>query len=206
MGSMTDQPAAAAPYPSTAGMPAIRATWRAGVLGGLRGRVLDIGAGAGNSLGFLRDSVSWVGLEPGRTAYRRLSERAGDRADRRVVRGRAERLPFEDGEFDAVISCATLCSVADQALALAEIRRVLRPGGRLVFHEHVLPGPGTWSRFAMRVVAPFSRVLDHGCDPARDTEAALRAAGFAALVIDSRPLQRSWPRLLIPHINGHAVR
>jgi ubiquinone/menaquinone biosynthesis C-methylase UbiE len=82
---------------------------------------------------------------------------------------------------DAVLAATVLCSVRDQDAALAEIRRVLRPGGRFVFFEHVAAPRGTWTRLLQRATAPFSRVFDHGCDPSRETWRSLERARFRDL-------------------------
>jgi ubiquinone/menaquinone biosynthesis C-methylase UbiE len=103
--------------------------------------------------------------------------------DRRpqILHAAAEEIPLADASVDAVLSTTVLCSVADPARALGEIRRVLREGGRFIFFEHVVAPPGTCSRRLQRALAPFSRRFDHGCDPGRDTVATISEAGFAAM-------------------------
>jgi ubiquinone/menaquinone biosynthesis C-methylase UbiE len=102
--------------------------------------------------------------------------------DRRpqILHAAAEEIPLPDASVDAVVSTTVLCSVADPARALGEIRRVLWEGGRFVFFEHVVAPPGTCSWRLQRALAPFSRRFDHGCDPGRDTVATISEAGFAA--------------------------
>lgn len=138
----------------------------------LRGTVLDVGAGAGSGLDRIGPGVAWVGLEPDRRRRQRLRRRAP--VDGVVLDGVAERIPLPDDSVDALFCTHVLCSVQDQQQALAEMLRVLRPGGRAVFAEHVAAPPGTWARRGQRMIAPYSRRFDHGCDPVRDTERALR--------------------------------
>lgn len=150
----------------------LRARWRAETLPALRGDALDVGAGPGHSLGYLTGATRLVCLEPHIAYVRILEQRTADRPGARVLRGRAERVPLDDGSLDAAVCCAVLCSVRDQDRALREIHRVLRPGGRPLLLEHVAAPRGTWTRQAQRLVAPFSRWVGHGCDPARNTEGA----------------------------------
>jgi SAM-dependent methyltransferase len=148
-------------------------------LGALTGTVLEIGAGTGANFGYFRPGIRWLGLEPHPGRRRQLAwtaARYGQYAP--VIAAPAERVPLPDASVDAVAATLVLCSVADQGRALAEVRRVLRPGGRFVFFEHVAAPAGTWSRRAQRCWAPLSRLLDAGCDPGRDTWRAIEAAGF----------------------------
>ena len=147
---------------------------RAGLLGG---DVLEIGAGTGANLRRYRAASRVTLAEPDPAMRARLLAKVGESSVRvEVVDAAAERLPFDDESFGAVVSTLVLCSVADQAEALSEVRRVLRPGGRLLFIEHV-GGEGARGRWQDRVL-PVWRVVAAGCHPNRDTEAAIRAAGL----------------------------
>jgi ubiquinone/menaquinone biosynthesis C-methylase UbiE len=95
-----------------------------------------------------------------------------------LVRAAAEALPFRDGAFDTVVSGLVLCSVTDPGRALAEVRRVLRPGGELRALEHVRSTVPWRARWQDRVQPLWTR-LTGGCRPNRDTERAVEAAGFA---------------------------
>ncbi|WP_409061305.1 class I SAM-dependent methyltransferase [Streptomyces sp. SYP-A7185] len=156
------------------------APYRAELLAGLSGRVIEVGAGNGLNFAHYPGAVSEVvAIEPERT-LRQLAADAAVRADVPVdvVPGAAEALPVKSEAFDGAVASLVLCSVRDVPRALAELRRVLRPGGELRFFEHgVAPGAvmATAQRALDRTVWPL---LFGGCHVARDTLGALRAAGF----------------------------
>ncbi|MCB5169384.1 class I SAM-dependent methyltransferase [Streptomyces bambusae] len=153
---------------------------RAELLRGLSGRVIEIGAGNGLNFPHYPQAVSEVvAIEPEPT-LRRLAVRAAVRAEVPVdvVPGAAEALPVKSEAFDAAVCSLVLCTVRDLPRSLAELRRVLRPGGEVRFFEHGLaPGPGMAAvqRGLDRTVWPR---LFGGCHTARDALAALEAAGF----------------------------
>jgi ubiquinone/menaquinone biosynthesis C-methylase UbiE len=150
------------------------ARWRAWLTGAAAGRTLDLGTGTGRNLPLLPRGVRAVGVEP----YWAPLERARRRAPGvPLVLARAEALPFRDGAFDTVITGLALCSVDDPALALAEIRRVLRPGGALRALEHVRD-ERTWAAALQDALQPAWTRFTGGCHPNRDTERAISDAGF----------------------------
>lgn len=153
---------------------------RSELLGALSGHVCEIGAGTGANLAHLGAGVERLTLlEPSPAMLTRLRRRlasGGPAADVSVLRAPAEALPLPDGSVDAVVSTLVLCSVRDPGLALAEVRRVLRPGGVLVVIEHVAAdGRGV---HAQRLIEPAWKVAARGCHLTRDTGAALADAGF----------------------------
>ncbi len=179
------------------------------VLEGVRGRALEIGAGTGSNLPHYGPDVnSLVAVEPEPRLRTRLEEAARSaRFPVTVVDAVADRLPFPDAAFDAVVATLVLCSVPDQAAALAEVRRVLRPGGRLAFWEHVRAEGTGYARVQAAGDATIWPVLAGGCHSARDTVAAIAAAGFAV----EEPARFRFPdsRLAVPtapHVLGTAVR
>jgi ubiquinone/menaquinone biosynthesis C-methylase UbiE len=128
-----------------------------------RGRVLEIGAGTGLNLRHYADDADLVLSEPDAAMADRLRRRvAGRQRPATVVLAPAEALPFADGEFDTVVSTLVLCTVPDQAAALREIRRVLRPGGRLLFMEHIRSESPRWARWQDRLNTPW-RAFAEGC-------------------------------------------
>ncbi|WP_168209100.1 class I SAM-dependent methyltransferase [Agromyces intestinalis] len=149
-------------------------------VGRVRGRVLEIGAGDGENFGALHPDVTWIGLEPDADRRTELATRAREwRHEAAPIDGVAERIPLPDASVDAVVGTYVLCSVTDPAAALAEVRRVLVPGGRVVFVDHVVAPPRTVKRVVQRTATPLSVRFCHGCHWDRDTAANLAAAGFA---------------------------
>jgi SAM-dependent methyltransferase len=173
------------------------------LVGGLSGTVLELGAGRGANFGLLPDAVEWIGLEPHAASRRVLTRGAAIRGRRssQVLAAPAERIPLPAASVDAVLSTVVLCSVDDLSAVLDEVLRVLRPGGRFVFFEHVAAPRGTWVHRLQRLAAPVTRRFDRGCDPRRDIGAAILEAGFDS--VDLRRYTR--PGLIrIPFIAGAA--
>lgn len=150
---------------------------RSSLVGDLPGRVMDVGAGTGANLPHYRRAAEVIAVEPDPAMRRRLAERATTApVPVTVSEASGDRLPADDDSVDAVVFTLVLCTVPDPARALAEARRVLRPGGSLVAIEHVLGHgrPAVWRR---RLDPLWTRAAA-GCHLDRDTEAAIRTAGF----------------------------
>jgi len=169
------------------------------------GDVLEIGGGTGANLAFYGDGVETLTLtEPEEPMRRRLERKAGERAsDVRVVDASAERLPFEDGSFDVAVSTLVLCTVEDQPRALQELRRVLRPGGRLLFMEHVRADGPRLARWQDRLNGVQKRFAC-GCNCNRATVDAIRAAGFEVADLQRETFPKG-PPLVRPLVVGVAV-
>lgn len=173
------------------------------VLGSVRGVVLEIGPGTGVNFDDLPDDITWIGLEPDDDALRRLRSRARTFSrDSRVIEGVAEDIPLEDASVDTVLSTLVLCSVEDQARVLSEVKRVLRPGGRFAFFEHVAAPRGTVTRLVQRVSTLGRKRRPGECDPLRDTLDALRTSFDTVDVTEYRA--GGLPGLRMPHIAGWA--
>jgi ubiquinone/menaquinone biosynthesis C-methylase UbiE len=113
----------------------------------VRGRVLEIGAGDGENFGAFDPGVEWIGLEPDEKRRAELATRAREwKHASEPLDARAESIPLPDASVDAVVGTYVLCSVDDPAATLAEVRRVLVPGGRVIFVDHVIAPPGTLKR------------------------------------------------------------
>ena len=155
--------------------------WRHEVLSELAGRVLEIGAGTGSNLPHYPPAVTELVLaEPDRHMREQLRRRLAREPERRLTLSDADAtaLPFVDGVFDAVVMTLVLCTIADVPRALAEARRVLKPGGALVFLEHVGGAEGSRRLRWQRRMEPAWRRVAGGCRLTRDTLAAIERAGF----------------------------
>lgn len=168
------------------------------------GTVLEIGGGTGANLEHYRKADRVVLAEPSEAMRSQLGPKiAGAPLPVTVVAAGAESLPYPDGFFDTVVSTLVLCTVGDPAAALAEVARVLRPGGSLRFLEHVR-GERVLAGWQDRV-QPIWTWLAIGCYPNRDTEAAIRAAGFTVEEIER--FDAPGPVAIArPHIQGVARR
>ena len=169
---------------------------------GARGEVLEIGGGTGANLPYYRGVRRVIVTEPDPFMREKLHPKlARAKAPVEVLDAKAQDLPFEDDSFDVVVSTMVLCTVPDQRTALAEVRRVLRPGGRLLFLEHVR-GTGAVARCQDLILPLWSRLFA-GCHPNRDTLASMEAAGF-----EVRDLERFKPPVpfsnLTPPVQGVA--
>jgi SAM-dependent methyltransferase len=152
---------------------------RASVLAHARGRVVELGAGTGLNLRHYPDGIEELILvEPDAAMRRRLARRlrrAGRSAE--IADAGAERLPLPDGSVDTVVATLVLCTVDDPRQALAEIARVLRPDGELLFVEHVRSGSSWLARLQDGLAGPWRRFAC-GCRCNRATVDQMRACGF----------------------------
>lgn len=183
------------------------AAWRRELLGDVRGDVLEIGAGTGRNLDHYQDVERLVLAEPDVHMRRKLAARVASvsvakRID--VVAWDAEQLESDAHSFDAVVSTLVLCSVGDVERCLAEIRRVLRPGGKLVFFEHVAaedPGRLAWQRR----VEPVWKLVAGNCHLCRETARAIEDAGFRFERMTKESARKALP-IVRPTIRGVALR
>jgi ubiquinone/menaquinone biosynthesis C-methylase UbiE len=178
------------------------------LLAGLQGRVVEVGAGHGLNFAYYPVCVTQVlAVEP-EPHLRALAQVAAERTpvSVRVESGVAEKLPALDGEFDAAVVSLVLCSVSDQSLALREIARVLHPGGELRFYEHVVSNRPATARIQRALDATIYPPLAGGCHCARDTRAAILAAGFEIDREERIAFKPSSITPSIPYILGAARR
>lgn len=183
---------------------------RRSLLAGVTGRVIEIGAGAGRNFAHYPPTVTAVlAVEP-EPHLRAAATTAATTAPVpvTVVEGLAERLPAADGTLDAAVVSLVLCSVRDQAVALAEAHRVLRPGGELRFYEHVrAEHPGTLRRMQRLADATLWPLVCGGCHTSRDTVAAIRAAGLTVTELSRfRFPETRLAGMASPHVRGIAIK
>jgi ubiquinone/menaquinone biosynthesis C-methylase UbiE len=176
------------------------------LVGAVRGTVLELGPGDGANLRHYHPDVRLVAVEPDSTARHRTTAAAERLGLSALVRdGRAEELALPDGSVDAVVCSFVLCTVTEQAAALAEVHRVLRPGGRFLFAEHVAAPEGTWVRRGQNLVAALTAPFGARCRPNRETGRAIARAGFD--VVDLHRFDLPGPLGAgIPHLAGAAQR
>jgi ubiquinone/menaquinone biosynthesis C-methylase UbiE len=177
--------------------------FRAELLGTLSGDVLEVGAGTGVNLSHYPGTVSRLVLtEPDPHMRARLDRRIGTRGA--TVRGDAAgHLDLPDESFDVVVSTLVLCTVEDPSRALAEMHRVLRPGGQLVFLEHVAAAAGSSRLRWQRRVEPVWKHLAGNCHVTRDTERSIVTAGFDIEDVRRESLRKA-PPWIRPSIRGVA--
>ena len=174
------------------------------LLANARGRVLEIGVGTGLSFPHYPPNVELAGVEPSPHMLKRARRRAAELGrEVELVEAPAEQLPFADDSFDTVVSLTVLCTVRDPQRALGEIRRVLRPGGRFVFLEHVRSEDPELARRQDRWARPWGWIAG-GCHPNRRTLETIAAAGFQIRELERKDLTEV-PGLVQPNILGVAV-
>lgn len=179
--------------------------WRRDLLAPLAGRVLEIGAGTGANVPRYPSSLERLVLtDPDEHMLKRLARSASAAPSKpEIVQASADALPFDDASFDAVVSTLVLCSVPDLDRTLREIRRVLRPGGALVFLEHVAaddaPGRLRWQRR----IQPVWRRLAGNCHLTRATGDAIAKAGFTFETLTKESMRKALP-IVRPTIRGVA--
>jgi ubiquinone/menaquinone biosynthesis C-methylase UbiE len=178
---------------------------RSELLAEAKGRVLELGAGTGANAELYPGAVEELVLaEPDPHMTRRLRAKLAESGSAAaVVEAPAERLPFDDASFDTAVVTLVLCTVPDPAAALTEIARVLRPGGRLLFIEHVRSADPGLARWQDRLERPW-RFLGDGCHCNRDTVATIEASPLALGEVRHGKLPKAVP-IVEPLVRGSAA-
>ena len=168
------------------------------------GEVVEIGGGTGANLPFYRPDVRLTMVEPNPHMAKRLYSKAAKLGrEVTIVPDVGEYLPFSDASVDSVVTTLVLCMVDDLHKVVAEARRVLRPGGTLLFYEHVISPSATARKWQDRV-NPVWRFVTTGCNLNRDISGAIRSAGFTAVEVCAFELSVGLP-VTIPNIVGAAT-
>lgn len=178
---------------------------RRDVLSAARGRTIDLGAGTGANLDLYPDAVAELVLaEPDPHMAKQLRAKLTESGSQvELVEAGAETLPFDDDSFDTAVFTLVLCTVPDPAAALAETARVLKPGGRLLFVEHVRAEDPGLARWQDRLEKPW-RFLADGCHCNRDTVASIEASPLTIERVDRGKLPKA-PPIVRPLMRGNAV-
>ena len=180
---------------------------RAELLAEARGRVVEIGAGTGVNLDLYGPAVEDLTLiEPDPHMGARLRQRLEDRdgtVPARLVAAPAEAMPFGEDSFDTAVATLVLCTVPDPVATIGELARVLKPGGKLLFIEHVRSEDADRARWQDRLEKPWRFIAD-GCYCNRDTSATLGASPFQIETIDQTRMPKA-AAIVRPLIRGTAV-
>ena len=173
---------------------------------GVAGRVLELGPGAGPNLKYLSPDLDYLGLEPNVYMHSYLEQAARDRHLKISLETLTlEAAHFPDQSFDVVISTLVLCSVPNLQQTLREIYRVLKPGGRFLFVEHVAAPEGTLLRHIQNGVRPLWQWIGDGCQTNRETAVAIESIGFSK--VDYEAFNGPVPIAIVrPHIYGIATK
>lgn len=166
--------------------------------------MLEIGAGTGANFGYYPEQLNLWLLEPSPYMREYLHEKA-DKAEQNVhiISGFAEDIPCPDNKFDAVVTTLVLCTVNDVEQSLSEIYRVLKPGGRYYFIEHVAASEESWLRTLQNGITPFWKIMADGCHPNRETGRWIRKCGFIDIKLEHTKVGIP---VVSPHIIGSAVK
>ncbi len=175
---------------------------------GAAGTFLELGPGTGANFRYLPAGCRWTGIEPNRHMHASLRKRAEQAGIVPEIHPTCcSRIGLADDVVDLVISTLVLCSVPDIERVLQELRRVLKPGGRFLFIEHVAAARGTGLRFQQSIMGPAWRIFGDGCRINREIGTAIESARFSSVEIRSlRVPSPPAPRWVSPHIIGQAVR
>jgi SAM-dependent methyltransferase len=180
------------------------ARYRRATAGIATGDVLEIGGGSGVNLRYFPADTRLTFLEPNPHMVRKLRRRA-EKLDREitVLQEAGEAMPFEDGTFDTVLTTLVLCTVHDLDAVVAEAVRVLRPGGRFIFYEHVA-ATGRAGRALQAGLNPAWKWATTGCHLNRNIESAVRSAGFSDVAVEHFNIRFGTP-IALPNVVGVAT-
>ncbi len=172
-----------------------------------RGDVVELGPGVGANLSYVPAGGRLLAIEPNEAMHPRLIERAAERGlQLELIKASAETIPLPDSSVDEVICSLVLCTVNDPAATVAEVLRILRPGGSFRFVEHVVAHPASPRRWIQATIAkPWAWIFE-GCQLCRDTGHLVEHAGFSQATVDRHRLRQSVFFPVNSAISGIAVK
>lgn len=173
----------------------------------VQGKVVEIGPGTGNNLRWLSSqNISWTGIEPNSYFHPYIQKNAAFHGiSFSILDKEADNTGLPDNQADIVISTLVFCSVKDPVKVIREVKRILKPGGRFIFIEHVAAPPGSWCRKAQQFLNPLNKWLADGCNCNRETGMIISQAGFSLLDFKDLLIKNVLP-MHAPHIAGYAVK
>lgn len=172
----------------------------------LKGLIVEIGPGTGINFSYLPVGTEWLGIEPNQAFHEGLLAQAKEKGiNAKLLSGDAEQIPLPDNTADVLLCTLVLCSVTDPARAIAEMKRVLKPGGKLLFIEHVAAPKKSVLRFAQEIFNPLGRAMADGCHANRETWTHFEKSGFSRVELSHQRVKGTL-KVHAPHIMGYAIK
>jgi len=184
----------------------IYGTYKTRLFGNLLGQVVEIGPGTGVNFRYLPCGVNWIGIEPNEAFHNLLLSKASARGiHATLISGDAALIHLPDESADYILCTLVLCSVPDPAAVIDEMKRILKPGGKIIFIEHVAARKRSGLRIIQNFVNPLNRFMADGCNCNRETWSYLNKAEFGQVEISHHSVKGVLP-FHKPHIMGYAVK
>jgi ubiquinone/menaquinone biosynthesis C-methylase UbiE len=173
----------------------------------LSGIVVEVGPGTGINFRYFPSSIiEWIGIEPNEAFSCMLMTNAKQLGlDAKLVPGDAANIPLNDNSVDAVICTLVLCSVDDPQRTIAELKRILKPGGKLIFIEHVASPSQTMLRAVQNLINPLNKFIADGCNCNRETWHHLEQGGFSEIAFIHYRMHKAFA-IHAPHVLGYVVK
>lgn len=172
----------------------------------VNGLVVEIGPGTGVNFEYLPSGIDWIGIEPNQAFHQLLEKKAKDKGiNANLLKGDALGIPLPGNSMDVFICTLVLCSVKDPKKVIGEIKRILKPGGKLIFIEHVAAPVKTKLRSTQNFFNPLNRFIADGCNCNRETWKYFQEAEFSQLRLEQEIINGAM-KLHSPHIIGYAIK
>jgi ubiquinone/menaquinone biosynthesis C-methylase UbiE len=176
------------------------------LLSGLYGQVVEIGPGSGINFRYLSRDIDWTGIEPNEAFHTNIFLKANEKGIKaRLILGEAETIPLPDNHADFIVCTLVLCSVANPPELVKEMKRILKPGGKLIFIEHVAAPRKSSLRLLQNLINPLNRFMADGCNCNRETWQLFQNGQFTAGELTHHRVKGTLP-FHRPHIMGIAVK